>query len=432
MSSYDVIILGAGMAGLTAARALAERNQRVLVLEARDRVGGRILTQCIGDGQTVELGAEFIHGRPPELWSLITEAGLITTEREGAMLRECENGGFEQDNDDNEEIFAPLENLDTEERPDESFSRWLAHQMLPVEAKAAIASYVEGFNAADGRVIGMHALAAQRRAENAIEGDRAWHVHGGYAQLSEYLAAKIQELGGVIQLGTAAREVSWLKGQVEVHCADGQIVNAPRAIIALPLGVLQSDTVRFKPEPIALTHAAALAMGDAARFTMVFREPWWKRSTRAPREQLENLHFLFVRGTAPNVWWTAHPEQETSPTLTAWAGGPRALAITHKSAEDFAASAVPELARVFRVEEAIVRDALVSVHTHDWHNDPLARGAYSYVPARALDAPAAMCVPEADTLFFAGEHTDVTGHWGTVHAAMRSGLRAAAQVLGEG
>ena len=76
-----------------------------------------------------------------------------------------------------------------------------------------------------------------------------------------------------------------------------------------------------------------------------------------------------------------------------------------------------------------IRAALVKTYLHDWSDDPHSRGAYSYVPAGALDAPSRMIEPELDTLYFAGEHTDVTGHWGTVHAAIRSGLRVAEQVL---
>ena len=81
----DTLIIGAGMAGLTAAQALAEAGQHVLILEARDRIGGRIHTQHVGS-EALELGAEFIHGRPPELWALIEEAGLATYERDGAQL----------------------------------------------------------------------------------------------------------------------------------------------------------------------------------------------------------------------------------------------------------------------------------------------------------------------------------------------------------
>src|ERR1700753_2953964 len=88
----QVLVIGAGMAGLAAARALAERGVQVTVLEARERVGGRVLTRH-ADGATVELGAEFVHGRAPELWALIEEAGVETVERDGTMLRADFGGG---------------------------------------------------------------------------------------------------------------------------------------------------------------------------------------------------------------------------------------------------------------------------------------------------------------------------------------------------
>src|ERR1700730_19155735 len=94
-TTVDVVVIGAGMAGLTAARALAEAGLKVLVVEAQDRIGGRIWTRHVGE-EAIELGAEFIHGRPPELWALIDEAGLETYERGGsqgcfddAALRDC-------------------------------------------------------------------------------------------------------------------------------------------------------------------------------------------------------------------------------------------------------------------------------------------------------------------------------------------------------
>ena len=89
-TDIDVIILGAGMAGLVAARALAERGLRVCILEARQRVGGRVVSQKVEGGGTVELGAEFVHGRAPELWALIDEVGARTVERDGQC---CANSG---------------------------------------------------------------------------------------------------------------------------------------------------------------------------------------------------------------------------------------------------------------------------------------------------------------------------------------------------
>ena len=87
------------------------------------------------------------------------------------------------------------------------------------------------------------------------------------------------------------------------------------------------------------------------------------------------------------------------------------------------------LAKMFRMTENELRAFLIGWHTHDWQSDPLSLGAYSYAPKGALNASDAMAEPVDGTLFFAGEHTDTTGHWGTVHGALRSGLRAAEQIL---
>jgi monoamine oxidase len=140
------------------------------------------------------------------------------------------------------------------------------------------------------------------------------------------------------------------------------------------------------------------------------------------------MSFLFTSQRTPPVWWTLHPEAEALPKLTGWAGGPPAQRLIGRSAEDLGQAACHELSEVFALPEQAVSEALVATHRHDWSLDPFSRGAYSYVTAGALDAPQAMTRPAAGTLFFAGEHTDITGHWGTVHAALRSGLRVAEQI----
>jgi monoamine oxidase len=433
-SELDVVILGAGMAGLTAARALAERGLRVVVLEAKDRVGGRVFTRGAEGGGTVELGAEFVHGRAPELWALIEECGAKTVEREGTMLREAWGGGVAEDDPQDDGMFDPLESLEDFAGEDVAFADWLAESDVPEDECAALTGYVEGFNAADARRIGVKALGVQQKAEDAIEGDRAWHVLGGYGQLAESLAARVKELGGEVRLGWEAVAVRWRAGDVEVETNRG-MVHAGKCVVTLPLGVLQGvndeDGLRMAPEPKAIAQARRLEMGHAVRFTMVFRSKWWERSGVADEKKLASMSFLFTFQRSVRVWWTAHPEPEALPALTGWVGGPRAKELEGKSAGELGREACAELAAVFGVAEDGLRWELVATYAHDWSSDAFARGAYSYVPAGALDAPASMTRPEAETIFFAGEHTDVTGHWGTVHAAVRSGLRVAGQVLGE-
>jgi monoamine oxidase len=426
----EVLVLGAGMAGLTAARVLTQRGLRVTVLEARERVGGRIHS-VLSHGSVVELGAEFVHGRPEELWALVAEAGLETVERDGSMVRAAD-GVVKADEDDAGEMFAPLETLVAQaQQPgfvDEPFAAWLARQSIPRWQAEAVTGFVEGFNAADARRIGTASLAAQQTAEDQAEGDRAWHLCGvgGYAQLPEYLAAQVRAQGGDIVLGQPVSEVRWQRGEVRVVTRHGDEFRAQQCIVALPLGVVQRVNrggVSLVPEPAAITSAHRLAMGDAVRFTMVFRSAWWQQM-----EALQTLSFLFTAGT-PRVWWTARPEAEPSPTLTAWVGGPKAASLRGRSAAQLAALALQELSTALGLPATAIEAELLTTHSQDWASDEFSLGAYSYVPAGAMLAPAAAGQSAEQTLYFCGEHTDVTAHWGTVHAAMRSGLRVADEVV---
>jgi len=428
----DILILGAGMSGLTAARALAERGLRVLILEARDRIGGRVWSQRAPSGDIVELGAEFIHGRVPELFSLIDESGVTIAERDGIMLRESSDGGIHQDDNATEAMFAPLENLEDYEGEDLSFADWLNASDVREDGRAAVTAYVEGFNAADATKISIKSLGFQQKAEDETEGYRSWHVHGGYVQLVEYLAARVTAQQGRIELDCIVESIAWQQGAVEVTTSKGTF-RAPRCLVTLPLGVLQqvnrAGGISMQPAPAAIAQAHRMEMGHAARVTLVFRSRWWESTSVAPGEELQQMGFLLTRDRLPSVWWTARNESKPAPTLTGWSGGPRSLIFSGRTTDELAAEACTTLAKIFQVDEALVRSELLSAHTHDWTADSFSRGAYSYVAAGGMDAPHAMTLPEQDTLFFAGEHTDITGHWGTVHAAIRSGLRAAEQIL---
>src|SRR5271154_1225590 len=142
----DIAVLGAGIAGLAAARNLSAAGLSVILVEARDRVGGRILT--MRDPFTdlpIELGAEFVHGRPPELLDLIEEAGLTLFKREGEFI--CYENGALDDCSLFNEAFAVLDDLCAE--PDMTFTEFLAEKRLPEHLAARVTGYVEGFNAAD-------------------------------------------------------------------------------------------------------------------------------------------------------------------------------------------------------------------------------------------------------------------------------------------
>jgi monoamine oxidase len=309
---------------------------------------------------------------------------------------------------------------------DLSFDEYLrAAAIEPRQAKLARA-YVEGFNAADASRIGIAALARQQLAEEAIEADRLFHVQGGYDAIPNYLAERSRQDGAVIALGHRVRRVEWTEGSVVVagmHARGEFACSARRAVITLPLGVLQARDVRFEPLPAnILMHADAMAMGSAARISLLFASTWWED---------KDLGFLFAAGESIPTWWTPMPNR--TPLLTGWAGGPKAAALAHTMAHSLGPQAIEDtalglLAKFFGASASSVRAELLGAYCHDWQADEFSRGAYSYVPEGALDSSAHLTEPVADTLYFAGEHADLDGHWGTVHAALKSGMRAAEQI----
>ncbi len=427
LPSTDVVVLGAGMAGLTAARALAEAGRRVTLLEASSRLGGRILTVREGE-EVIELGAEFVHGRPPELWSLIEEAGLETYEIGGPHL------GFEdgklvsgnQEDSDEEGPFAVLDKLESYTGPDLPFAEYLVQHSLPEDALHRAIGYVEGFNAADHRIIGVASLGRQQAAEDSVEGDRVFRIRAGYDRLPAFLGEKFTQAGGRILLDTLVERVEWNPNHVRIeasHAGQPVVHETAQAVITLPLGVLQA--VEFIPVPDPLREARRLRMGHARRFTLLFREKFW--TDDSTQSQTGDFSFLFAFASMPPVWWTPHPEP--SNTITGWVGGPRSEALANLSADQLGELACATLAPIFSRTTESLRNLLLRCFTHDWQRDALSSGVYSYVAAGALDACSKMTLPTNHTLFFAGEHTDTTGHWGTVHAAIRSGLRAAQQIL---
>jgi phytoene dehydrogenase-like protein len=185
----EVIVVGAGAAGLTAARDLVRAGINVLVLEARNRVGGRL--HSVREPElpvAVELGAEFMHGVAPELAELVSDARLRARELCGTRWYAPAEGELQP-----AEGFDPmqfvLDAVDAYRGPDVPFRKFTDSLAASEEAKLWAAEYVEGFHAADASVIGIHSLAEGDRAAEQIEGDRLLCLNEGYSALAEHLRA---------------------------------------------------------------------------------------------------------------------------------------------------------------------------------------------------------------------------------------------------
>jgi monoamine oxidase len=443
-NDVDVVILGAGAAGLAAARALVDAGRRVCVLEARDRVGGRVHTVRVpGSPVAVELGAEFVHGVENAVWEVIDAAALTVADSaeehwvldDGALRRRDEY------DDSVERVMRRLTELHGE---DESFAEFLARELGDADAADArrhAVAYVEGFHAAPVDRAGVRGLA---RAEAGGSGtnETAFRFAHGYEQVVGWLRAPHGSPPLDVRLGAVAERVEWDERLVIVHArgADGRMiapVTARAAVVTLPIGVLRADdgadgSVRFEPALVEKRSAIrALAAGDVRRVVLRFRTRFWEHDGGAPAladagDGVE-LAFMHAPGADVPVWWTMRSLR--APVLVGWAGGPAASRLTGLSHDDLVARALGALSLVLGATVDALRAELVEAHSHDWSSDPFARGAYSYVLVGGADAAATLAHPVGDALFFAGEATQTDGSAGTVHGAIASGRRAAAEVM---
>jgi monoamine oxidase len=432
----DVLILGAGVAGLSAAIDLARAGLRVEIIEGRERVGGRILTQLDPTlNHSVDLGAEFVHGLSPEIWLPLQEHDLDVTEVEGDFW--CSSNGklapcrfFRQV----EQILGKMD----DRSPDQSFLEFLAKRFPGNdhdEAKQHAIAYVSGFNAADPAQVSVHWLVHSRAAEEQIQGDRAFRISGGYQTFLDLLTDDLASRQVPIHLKTKIQEVRWIADQVEVSAASAlgdTTFSAPRALITFPLGVLQSaalgNAIRFDPQLPAekLRALERLAMGKVVRVTLCFRRRIWE-DVLVDGKTLAGMSFLFSDDKLFPTWWTQMPDPV--PMITGWAPAASAEKLNGMSEGRIVQKALETLASLLCMDVSKLQSELASAYFHDWDLDPFSLGAYSYVKTGGEGCQHTLGAPINEMLFFAGEATDTSGHNGTVHGAIASGKRAATEIL---
>ena len=410
----EVVVIGAGAAGLAAADELSRDGREVLVLEARERVGGRCLTRRMaGLDIPVELGAEFIHGEARATRKLLRAAGLKAVDS-NRQQRTLEGGRLRPVNGFAEAQRAVQGGISLER--DLSFHAFLAARKIPEKTRALATLMVQGFDAADPRRVSARSI-IEEWGEGGSLGDSQPRPQGGYGPLLDWLARSLVARGVQLRLQSVVQRIDWRRGSVVVRgrfLGEPFAVRAKRAVITLPLGVLQSRRIIFSPALKAKREALEkLASGPVIRVAMRFDRAFWE--SRAPGVA------FFHNPKAPfPTFWTPLPMR--APLLTAWAGGPKAARMTGWGDKRLVAAALKS------IESVLPRSApLVQAYVQDWQQDPFARGGYSYVRVGGEHAREELAAPLADTLYFAGEATDAE-EAGTVAGALRSGRRVAKEL----
>ncbi|WP_053382226.1 flavin monoamine oxidase family protein [Leucobacter celer] len=442
---FDTIVVGAGVSGLTAARLLAAAGRRVVVLEARDRIGGRVHSER-EHGRVTDLGASWIHGiSNSPLHEVTSGFGMPATEftvgsyqaggrpiayygPDGGRLSDAEAERFIADV---AAVDAQLVRVIAETAADSSYadvsdaavSAVAAEQGWDPERAERVTEFLyhrsEEQYGADAVLLDAHGL-----DDDAIEGDEVVFPKG-YDRLATHLAEGLD-----VRLEHEVTGVRWSESGVEATTADG-VFAADRAVVTLPIGVLKSDAVRFDPplpEPVAGA-IDALEMNAFEKIFLRFPERFWESDVYAIRRQ----------GDAAEWWhsWYDLSGPSGEPTLLTFAAGECAKQIRDWPENRVIASVMTALREIYG--ESIPDPARTRI-TH-WQDDPYARGSYAYMtvgsrpedhddiatpigagPGRGADAAAAV-------LHLAGEAT-WTEDPATVTAALCSGHRAAERILG--
>jgi monoamine oxidase len=429
---FDAIIIGAGAAGLAAARDLSGAGKKICILEGRDRIGGRIWTIHPPDlPLPIELGAEFIHGEAQQTFAIVEAAALLAYELPATYWLSS-GGRWRLENN----LWGAMYRLRSRipaGAHDISFADFLKKQRgLSPRVRTMALTFAEGYEASHADRI---SAASMRPTADEREDQKQFRIANGYDALIHWLRAGLDPQRSQLRLSSEVTQISWRPGEVEVHTVRGHTFRGVAAIVTIPVGVWKAPGgIRFDP-PLHQKQRALdkIEVGHVVKIVFRFRERFWDapdfvrhRATSKNWEKGLPLNFLHADGEVVPTWWTTAPVR--APLLTGWAGGHAADALLAEGGSAMIDRALDSLASTFAVKRRETESLLDSVHMHDWQADRFSRGAYSYAGVGGSNSHEALAKPIAGTLFFAGEATN-SGETGTVAGAISTGRRAAKQVI---
>lgn len=397
---HDVVIVGAGAAGIGAARALAGRGLDILVIDALDRIGGRAHSVRFGEW-AVDLGCGYLHSAERNGWAGIGETLGFTIDRsDPGWSRQYRNLGF------------PLEEQREASAAFEAFVERLRRNCPPsdVAGEALLPGcrwnpYIEALSAyINGTDFGQ-VSASDYLAYDAASSDENWRVREGYGAL---VAAALPD-GIVVRLGCPATLIDH-EGSVLVLETPAGMIRTARVIVTVPTSVIASDALVFRPAfPDKRDAAAALPLGLADKIFL---------AVDRPEDFPGNVHLIGNPHSAETGSYQLQPMGH--PVVEGFFGGRAAAMLEQLGQKGAAAFAIEELAGLLGSD---VRDRLTPLGGSAWGTIPSIGGGYSHaLPGRA-DQRAVLAASVDDRIFFAGEACSPTD-FSTAHGALETGIAA--------
>ncbi len=430
-----VLIVGAGFAGLACAHALAQAGVPFLVLEAKDRVGGRVRTEYdLLEGRPIEGGAMMVHGRDASVLRWIQEFGLTTKkvpDFRGARfalkgkLRSTIGialSGLEPLRSSIQTLWRLPRAVARYDGPDVTLDRFLRDRHALPTATRFVGAMYASINAADPDEVSVRGLAEDANAASLGLPWANYQVLEGYEELARRRAAT---LGDAVRLRNRVNRIEWSPDGVRVHAVDpdgAAMHEAAAVVLTVSLGVLQAGTILFTPElPEAKRQAIqAIGYGHANKILLVFDEGM-RRTVLGKATSV---------ATAEGSWYFfPYAGRKDMPiVLEGFLAGRRAKDLAGHPEAEVLDAVLRELQAY--LPRADVRAHLKASRFVDWTSDPDIRGGYTFPRVGGgMDQRRLLAEPLHDVLFFAGEATHLAGEYATVHGALDSGERAAREVL---
>ena len=290
-NNFDVLIVGAGAAGLLAALELVLVGKKIAIIEASGRIGGRIHTvQDQRFEMPIESGAEFVHGKLPITFELFKKANIEEGKVKGDIWRH-QNGQLFKEKEfisDYNEVVKKLNEL----KEDISVAEFLNNHFPgpdKEETRNALQNYVEGYYAATTTTASSFALRDELQNSDAEQ----YRPKNGYHTLLKYLHNELKQKGAAIFLSAPASNINWKKDSVEVIAGE-EAWFAKKVLITVSLGILKSDVIRFTPAlPQKIESAKALGFGNVIKIILQFDAVFWKDKNVTGGKDLSKLGFLF-------------------------------------------------------------------------------------------------------------------------------------------
>jgi|GEM_PF-2989137 len=412
MKAYDIIVIGAGMSGLAAASQIYKSNPNMIILEARDRIGGRLSSERLPDGLLFELGGELIHGTKNPMYELVNELGIEIREMKKVPSELSAIETFQM------LIVAMLLRFGLHPKPriDESVTDYLNRlRFLPDPLKEISDNASKDFEQLD-KVSAQFIVDRLRQQilTGEMYGDRDFVLKDGYITLLNHLAKDLP-----IALDHKVNKILWHDDQVVIETNQGSFT-APQVVITLPIPILKK--MNFEPvlpesKQVALS---AHVSGDIIKLIIPVKKKAFKTESEEGR---------IADATLVPMWWrrkTPDDQPDDRQILVGWITGPYARRYLSLPAEKALSTVLAELSGVVDID-LIDRDDII---VQNWMQDEFSLGTYCYIkPGFGLHIIDDLVESLDKKLYFAGTATSPSTSTGTAHGAYESGLRVAKEVL---